>query len=235
MRSLTNTNYPIKNQILSSLSPASLDRLRPDLEPVELPHAAPVFHAYEPITHVYFPENAMASIVATTADGGSSEIGVVGNEGAAGLDVLMGVDESPHECTIHMPAKGFRIRTEAIRREFKRGGKLHDLILLFTHKLMTQVSQITLCNRLHTLEERLARWLLMCHDRIDGNKISITQEFLALMLGVRRESVTLAAGNLQNLGSMEYTRGKITVVDRLGLERSACECYLIVRSEYART
>lgn len=229
------TSFPIQNQILSSLSPASLERLRPDMEPIDLPHATPVFHAYQPITHVYFPERAMASFMATTAGGGSSEIGVVGGEGAAGLEVLMGVDESPHECVMQVPGHGYLIRRDALRREFKRGGKMHDVVLLFMHKLMTQVSQITLCNRLHTLEERLSRWLLMCHDRIDGDRISLTQELLALMLGVRRESVTLAAGNLQANGALQYSRGRIQVIDRTGLERASCECYSIVKTEYART
>jgi len=227
--------FPIRNQILSSLSPASLERLSPDLEPIELTHATPVFQAYQPITHVYFPERAMASFMATTAEGGSSEIGVVGGEGAAGLEVLMGVDESPHECVMQVAGPGYRIRKDALRREFKRGGKMHDIVLLFMHKLMTQVSQITLCNRLHSLEERMSRWLLMCHDRIDGDRISLTQEFLSLLLGVRRESVTLTAGQMQSNGILQYSRGRIQVIDRLGLERSACECYEVVRSEYART
>ncbi len=228
------SNYAIKNHLLSSISPATFARLQPDLERVDLPHAAPVFRAYEPITHVYFPEGAMASLVASTANGGSSEIGVVGREGAVGLDVLMGVDVSPHDCVIQIPSGGFRIKKAALRKEFERGEEVHDMVLLFTHKLMTQVSQITLCNRLHTIEERLSRWLLMCHDRIDGDKISLTHGFLGLMLGVRRESVTLAAGDLQSRGAINYLRGNITVIDRSELESASCDCYSVVKREYER-
>ena len=228
------SNFSTKNHILNSIPPAAFERLRGDLERVDLPHASSVFRSYEPITHVFFPEGAIASYVAASANGGSSEIGVVGREGAAGLDVLMGVDESPHECVIQIPHGGFRIKKEALRKEFERGEEMHDMILLFTHKLMMQVSQLSLCNRLHSVEERLSRSLLMCHDRIDGDVIALTQGFLGLMLGTRRESVTMAAGALQDRGAIKYWRGNIEVLDRDELEGAACECYDIVKGEYER-
>ena len=176
----------------------------------------------------------MASIFARTSDGHSSEIGVVGREGAAGLSVLMGVTNSPHECVVQIPNGAFRIRTAALKKEFERGEEMHDLVLLYTHKLMTQISQITLCNRLHTTEERFARWLLMCHDRIDGDKISLTHDLLGLMLGVRREGVSLTASTLQKTGAIKYKRGTITVTDRQLLEQTSCECYEVVKDEYDR-
>lgn len=228
------SNFAAKNHILNSIPSAAFERLRGNLERVDLPHASSVFRSYEPITHVYFPEGAIASYVAAAADGGSAEIGVVGREGAAGLDVLMGVDESPHECVIQIPHGGFRIKKEALRKEFERGEEMHDMILLFTHKLMMQVSQLSLCNRLHNIEERLSRSLLMCHDRIDGDVISLTHGFLGLMLGSRRESVTMAVGNLQDRGAIKHRRGHITILDRDELEDAACECYEVVRGEYER-
>ena len=228
------SHFATKNHLLNSIPAAAFERLRGDLERVDLPHASSVFRSYEPITHVYFPEGAIASYVAASADGGSSEVGVVGREGAAGLDVLMGVDDSPHDCVIQIPHGGFRIKKEALRKEFERGEEMHDMILLFTHKLMMQVSQLSLCSRLHSVTERLARSLLMCHDRIDGDKIQLTQGFLGLMLGTRRESVTLAAGELHDRGAINCSRGSIQVVDRLELEDASCECYDIVKSEYAR-
>lgn len=228
------SNYQVKNEILNSMSVEAFGRLAPDLERVDFPQATPVYSAYEKISHVYFPEGAMASIFATTSDGHSAEIGVVGREGAAGLSVLMGVDNSPHDCVVQIPNGAFRIRTAALKKEFERGEEMHDLVLLYTHKLMTQISQITVCNRLHSTEERFARWLLMCHDRIDGDKISLTHDLLGLMLGVRREGVSLTASSMQKAGAISYKRGHITVTDRPLLETMSCECYEVVKDEYDR-
>lgn len=223
-----------KNHILNALPDDAFERLLPDLKKVELPHGENLYRPNAPITHVYFPDYAMASIVATTADGQSAEVGVVGREGAVGLDVLMGVDSVPHECMVQIPDGGWRITTAAIRKEFKLGGPAQKLLLLFTHKLVVQISQTALCNRLHSVEERLARWLLMCHDRVENDKIRLTQEFLSIMLGVSRTSVTLSAIALQNMGFITYSRGTITVLDRKGLEEFGCECYQIVKREYDR-
>jgi hypothetical protein len=162
------------------------------------------------------------------------EIGVVGSEGAVGLAVLMGVDISPHRSMIQIAGKAYRASRAHIIEEFRRGDVFHDRVLHFVQKLSVQVSQTTLCNRLHTVDVRLARWLLMCHDRIEGDVLHITQEFIALMLGTSRVTVTQAAHQLQSIGYIRYVRGKITVVDRTGLEEAACACYGIVKREYER-
>lgn len=227
-------SFSSKNHILKALPAESIKRLHPHLERVDLPLGKSLYRPYEPIMHIYFPENSMASIVANTAGGQSTEIGVVGREGAVGLDALMGVDSSPHECMIQIANSGYRIPTAVIREEFKLCGPVHDLLLRFVNKLMAQIGQTTLCNRLHTLDERLSRWLLMCHDRVEGDQLDLTQEFLAIMLGVTRVSVTLSASSLQTIGYIKYNRGHITVVDREGLEDSACECYQVVKKVYDR-
>lgn len=230
----TTKPFSTRNHILKELSADSLARLRPHIERLDLKLGANLFRPNEEITHVYFPEGAMASIVANTERGQSCEIGVVGREGAVGLDVLMGADSSPHESMIQIANSVYRIPTAVIRKEFKRGEETQDLLLRFINKLMIQISQTTLCNRLHSVDERLSRWLLMCHDRVDNSHLELTQEFLAIMLGVTRVSVTLSASSLQTIGYIKYTRGNITVLDRQGLEDSACECYKVVKTEYER-
>ena len=224
----------IKNQFLNALPEEDFRRLAVHLEAVDLPSGRFIYHALEPITHVYFPSDAVASIVANTSAGRSTEIGIIGREGAVGLDVLMSVDSSPNECMIQIPGDGWRIPTAALREEFKRCGTIHVALLRFIHKLITQISQTTLCNRLHPIEERLSRWLLMSHDRVDGDEIKLTQEFIATMLGTNRPSVSISANSLQQLGLIKYSRGTITVSNRKGLEKLTCECYQIVRNEYNR-
>ena len=222
------------NHLLHDMPADVQERLRPGLEFIDAPLEMPLYQPYEKIKHVYFPVNSMASIVAITAAGESIEIGVVGSEGAVGLEVLMGADASPHRSMIQIGGKAYRIGRAQISEEFRRGGDLHDRILHFVQKLSVQVSQTTLCNRLHTINVRLARWLLMCHDRIEGDVLLITQEFIALMLGTSRVSVTQAAQDLQSTGHIKYVRGKITIVDRAGLEAAACSCYGTVKREYDR-
>ncbi|HVE59226.1 MAG TPA: Crp/Fnr family transcriptional regulator [Pyrinomonadaceae bacterium] len=225
---------PTKNQILNALPEEDLARLSAHLEPVDLPSGKFLYQSLEPITHVYFPNYSVASIVANTSGGRSTEVGIIGREGAVGLDVLMSVDSSPNECMIQIPGDGLRLPTAVVREEFKLGGAVHVSLLRFIHKLMIQISQTTLCNRLHPIEERLSRWLLMSHDRVSGDEISLTQEFLATMLGVNRPSVSISAGILQAKGFIKYSRGHITVLNRLGIEELTCECYRIVRKEYNR-
>lgn len=223
-----------KNYILKALPEKVFERLLPGLERVDLPHGEYLFRSHEKITHVYFLDDAMASVVASTESGQSAEVGVIGHEGAAGLDVLMGADTVPYECMIQIPNGGCRIKTGAIKKEFETDSTARQQLLRFIHKFMVQISQTALCNRLHTVEERLSRWLLMCHDRVEGDKINLTQEFLAVMLGVTRTSVTLSAIALQDMGFIKYSRGTITIVDRRGLEKFSCECYRIVKAEYDR-
>jgi CRP-like cAMP-binding protein len=220
-----------KNHLLTALPDEDFERLLPDLEAVDLPHGQVLYKPDEPIKYVYFPENAMVSVVATTPDGGSAEVGVIGREGMTGIDVLMGVDSTPNESMVQLPDGGRRISTEAIKKEFKLGGALQSLLLRYINSLLTQVSQTALCNRLHSTEQRLARWLLMCHDRAESDQLPLTQDFLSLMLGVNRPSVTVTAVSLQGAEFIKYRRGKITILDREGLEDFCCDCYRITRRE----
>jgi CRP-like cAMP-binding protein len=222
------------NLILKGLPPEVADRLRIHLEPLEVPLKMPIYGQYEKIRHIYFLLNSVASIVATTAAGESTEIGIVGFEGAVGTEILMGVDASPHQCFIQIAGPALRIGIKPMLAEFRRGGVLHDRMLNFVNKLSVQVSQTTLCNRLHHIEQRLPRWLLMSHDRVRGDVLPLTQEFIALMLGTSRVTVTRASRKFQHAGFIKYVRGRITVTDRRGLEKAACECYSIVRAEYDR-
>ena len=226
------TRHKTKNQILNALPDEDYQRLHNHLEPVELKLGQVLYRPEETITDVYFLNNAMSSVIATTPDGQSAEVGVVGREGIVGIDVLMQVDSSPNEQIIQLPGGALRIRTEIIREEFKRGSAFQDLSLRYIHALLSQISQTALCNRLHSVEQRLSRWLLMCHDRATGDELTLTQEFLAIMLGVNRPTVTTSALILQGGRLIKYSRGKITVLDREGLEDFTCDCYKVVKPEY---
>jgi CRP-like cAMP-binding protein len=226
--------HSTKNQILNSLPDEDYQRLHKHLVPVELTLGQVIYRPDERIKFVYFPNDSMNSVIATTPDGQCAEVGVIGREGMVGVDVLMGVDSTSNQNIIQLSDGALRIKTGTIREEFKRGGAFHDLALLYVHALMMQISQTALCNRLHTVEQRLARWLLMCHDRSKGDELTLTQEFLSIMLGVNRPTVTTAALVLQGGDFIKYSRGKITVLDREGLEDFACDCYDVVKPEYDR-
>ena len=223
-----------KNHILNALSDKDYQRLHPHLEPVKLNLGEVIYQPDERIKYVYFPDNAMASVIATTSEGECAEVGVIGREGVVGVDVLMGVDSTSNEVLIQLADGALRIKTELIRNEFKQGGALHDILLRYMHALMMQISQTALCNRLHSVEQRLSRWLLMCHDRSATDQLSLTQDFLSIMLGVNRPTVTNVAILLQGGGFIKYSRGKITIIDREGLEDFACDCYKVVKPEYDR-
>jgi CRP-like cAMP-binding protein len=223
-----------KNQILDALPDEDYQRLHQHLEPVELTLGQVLYRPNEPIKYVYFPNDSMNSVIATTQDGQCAEVGVIGREGICGVDVLMGVDSTSNENIIQLPDGALRIRTETIRAEFKRGGAFQELALLYIHALMMQISQTALCNRLHSVEQRLARWLLMCHDRSATDELTLTQDFLSTMLGVNRPTITTSAIVLQGGGFIKYRRGLITILDREGLEDFACDCYEVVRHEYDR-
>ncbi len=223
-----------KNYILNSLPKEDYERLLPDLEQVNLSIGEIIYQAEEPIKHVYFPNNAMISVIANTFSGQSAEVGVIGHEGMVGIDVLLGSDSTMNENIIQLADGALRMETAAVRREFKRAGALHDSILKFTRLLMIQISQTALCNRLHTVEERLARWLLLCQDRSATDELKLTQEFLSIMLGANRATVTLAAITLQDIGYIQYSRGRIVITDREGLEDFSCDCYQTVKQEYDR-
>jgi len=228
------TRLSTKNYILNALPPEDFERLLPDLEAEELPHGKRLYYPDEPINYIHFPDTAIISVVTMTPEGQSVEAGVIGWEGIAGFNVLMGVDSMPNENIVQLPGKGLRMTTIAAKREFKLGGAFHDLSLRFIHAVILQIGQTSLCNRLHSNEERLSRWLLMCRDRSETDALKLTQEFLAIMLGANRSSVTLSAIALQSAGYIQYARGLITVTDRAGLEDFTCDCYKMVKREYDR-
>ena len=231
---LVDADRCFKNELLSSIPADSLKRLLPHLQPFDMGANVRLYHANDKIRYIYFPEDSIISILATTEEGQTTEIAIVGREGAVGLDVVMGAESLPHDFLVQMPDSGYRISAEAMRAEFDACTDAQSPILRFLQKLMVQISQTTLCNRLHRVDERLARWLLMCHDRAAGDTLRLTQEFLAMMLGVARVSVTLSASELQSKGFIKYSRGTIEILDRNALEEMSCECYRVVRDEYDR-
>ncbi len=224
-----------RNYLINNLKHDALERLRPHLQPIHAPLGMNLYRPHEPIEYVYFPNNSMGSIVATTKSGHGTEIGVIGCEGAVGLDVVMGRTSSPNESMIQIADSGHRIRSKYIVAEFEQSAEMRGLLLSFMNKFMVQISQTTLCNRLHNVEQRLARWLLMCHDRVSHEHLLLTHEYLGITLGVARISVSQAANHFKDLGLIEYVRGKVTIVDRKGLEAVVCECYEIVKAEYDST
>jgi CRP-like cAMP-binding protein len=192
-----------------------------------------LYDAGGPIPHVYFPTNCVLSML-TDVDGEAVEVATVGNEGMAGLPVFLGTGTIPSRCFAQVPGDALRMRAAALREEVKGGGALHDVLLKYTHYLLAQATQSAACNRLHSAEERLCRWLLMTQDRVGSDWFPLTQDFMAQMLGVRRATVSLTASALQHAGLIKYSRGKVTVLDREGLEGASCGCYGIVRKELER-
>ncbi|HEX8458210.1 MAG TPA: Crp/Fnr family transcriptional regulator [Pyrinomonadaceae bacterium] len=223
-----------QNYILSHLPPEDYERVRPHLEPVNLSHGQILCEAGGIMDYVYFPHNAMISLISHTASGQSVEVGVVGFEGMGGVSAVLGVDRSPHEEMVQIPNGGMRMSVRALREEFKRAGALHDRLLRYTQGLLLQTSQLAACNRLHSISERLARWLLMSYDRCACEDLPFTQEFLGLMLGVRRAGVTEAALILHAEGYINYQRGHIQITDRPGMMDYTCDCYEIVKAEFDR-
>ncbi len=220
-----------KNLILASLPRQEYERLRPHLESVHLKKGQIICQAGEPVSHGYFTENGMLSLLSMTGRGEIVEVAMVGNEGMVGISLIMNVNVSPFQSNVQLSADAQRIRPEPLLEEFRRQGKLHDLLLKYTHGVLTQITQSALCNRFHTIEERLCRWLLTASDRTKSNTLELTQEFISEMLGIRRTGVTKAACALQDAGLIRYRRAKITITDRQKLEHGACECYRIVRKE----
>jgi CRP-like cAMP-binding protein len=220
----------IKNKILAALSDGEYQRLLPHLEKIDLPHGEVLYEMEGPVNYVYFPFNALISLVTQMIDGKIVEVGLVGNDGMSGVPALMGKQTSPERAIVQIPDGGARARFSVIKEEFKRGGELQQLLLGYARCLMRQVSQTAACNATHTTEERLSRWLLMCQDRIESPELKLTQEFIAEMLGTRRATVSVAAMVLQTDGYIKYNRGHIKIVDRPGLESFTCECYQALRN-----
>ncbi len=231
----THTSFLSNNYLLNGLKPDALERFLPNLQEIDAYFGRILYLPHDPIEYVFFPNTSMASIVAITEEGRTTEIGVVGCEGAVGLEVVMGRTSSPNESMIQIANGGHRIATRHVIAEFERSAHTRGLLLAFVSKFLIQVSQTTLCNRLHNIDQRLARWLLLCHDRVAGKDIYLTHEFLALMLGATRTSVSIAAGSFQTLGLITYVRGNVTIADHDGLQAASCECYAVVKEEYDKT
>ena len=222
------------NLLLASLPNAVRARLRSDLKPVALALGDVVYEPGTAISHLYFPTSAVISLIYTMEGGATAEMGLVGNEGVAGIAVFMGGDTTPNQAVVQVAGGALRMGANAMLAEFRRGGPFQLALLRYTQALITQISQTAVCNRLHPIEKRLCRWLLLTRDRVPSEELIMTQDFIAHMLGVRRESVTAAAHRLQSAGLIRYARGHITILNREELEGSACECYRVVKTELDR-
>jgi CRP-like cAMP-binding protein len=223
-----------QNYLLAALPETQLDVLIGDLELIELTLGEVLYESGSQLGHVYFPTTAIVSLLYVMEDGSSAEIAVVGNEGIIGVAVFMGGETTPSRAVVQSAGHAYRLKGQLLKREFKRSVELHQLLLRYTQALLTQMAQTAVCNRHHSLDQQLCRWLLLSLDRLPSNELTMTQELIANMLGVRREGVTEAAGKLQEAGLIYYRRGRITVVDRPGLEAQACECYRVVKKEFDR-
>jgi CRP-like cAMP-binding protein len=227
-------NDPNQNHLLAALLDTEFSRFLPHLEPVMLRLGDVLYESGGKLTHVVFPTSAIISLHYVLENGGSSEIAGVGNEGVLGISLFMGGDTTPSRAVVQTGGFGYRLKSNILMDEFNRAGPVMRLLLRYTQALITQMSQTAVCNRHHTLEQQLCRWLLLTLDRLPSNELTMTQELIASMLGVRREGVTEAAGKLQSRGYISYRRGHITVLDRDGLEADVCECYDVVKKEFAR-
>ena len=225
---------PKKNHLLANIPPAALERWRPQLERVDMPLGQVLYEAGNTLSHVYFPTTAIVSLLYVMQNGASAEISVVGREGIVGISLFMGGESTPSRAVVQSAGEGYRLKAEAMKAEFDLGGPVMHLLLRYTQALITQMAQTAVCNRHHTVDQQLCRWLLLNLDRLQTNELVMTQELIANMLGVRREGVTETALKLQQANLIRYARGRITVLDRPGLEKRACECYGVVRKEYDR-
>ncbi|WP_341913743.1 Crp/Fnr family transcriptional regulator [Polaromonas sp. YR568] len=224
---------PRKNELLAALPDAEFQRWLPQLERVDMPLGQVVYESGSTLSHVYFPTTSIVSLLYVMENGASAEIAVVGHEGVVGISLFMGGESTPSRGVVQSAGEGFRLPANVIKEEFKHAPVLH-LLLRYTQALITQMAQTAACNRHHSLDQQLCRWLLLSLDRLQGNELVMTQELIANMLGVRREGVNEGATKLQNLGMIRYSRGRITVLDRPGLEKRTCECYAVVKKEYDR-
>ena len=225
---------PRENRLLAALSEPEFNRLYPNLELVPLLLGEVLYESGDQLQHVYFPILSIVSLLYVMADGASAEIAVVGNEGIIGIALFMGGETMPNRAVVQSAGYAYRLRSQLLKEEFSRAGELQNLLLRYTQALLTQMSQTPVCNRHHSVDQQLCRWLLLSLDRLPSTELTMTQELIANMLGVRREGVTEAAGKLQSAGLIHYSRGKITVLDRPRLEARACECYKVVKAEFDR-
>ena len=231
---MTTHTEPRMNQLLAALPPEEWERWAPQVEWVQMPLGQVLYESGATLKHAYFPTTAIVSLLYVMESGASAEIAVAGNEGLVGISLFMGGGSTPSRAVVQSAGEGYRIRSQFIKTEFDRAGAVMHLLLRYTQALITQMSQTAVCNRHHSLDQQLCRWLLLSLDRLQGNELVMTQELIANMLGVRREGVTEAALKLQSAHLIRYARGRISVLDRPGLEERTCECYAVVKKEYDR-
>ena len=233
MRPSPRARQPV-NRLLAALPAEEYERLSPHLEPVSFSLGETVYESGERMEHVYFPTDSIVSLLYTMLDGATAEMGLVGREGVVGIALFMGGDTMPNRAVVQGAGTVVRVKAKALQEEFRRGGAFQLLLLKYTQALITQVAQTAVCNRLHPVEKRLCRWLLMTQDRAQSDTLQMTHEFIANMLGIQREAVSVAAHRLQGKGMISYVRGRIRILDRAQLEEGACECYAVVRDEQER-
>ena len=231
----TQPNAPKENRLLAALPGEDYAHLLPHLEPLTFALGEIVYEPGGHLSYLYFPTTSIVSLIYTMEDGSTAEMGLVGNDGVVGIALFMGGETTPNRGIVQNAGGALRMKARILQEEFKRGGALQFLLLrCYTQALITQISQTAVCNRLHSVEQRLSRWLLLCHDRVNSDELRMTQEFISNMLGGRRESVTVAAGHLQDARFIHYARGYIKILDRKGLEAVSCECYRVVKDELDR-
>ena len=225
---------PKQNYLLAALPATEFERLSPHLERVPMRLGEALYESGGRLRHVYFPTNSIVSLLYVMEDGASAEIAVVGNEGVLGIALFMGGETTPSRAVVQSAGYGYRLEAQLLKQEFNRAGPMMHLLLRYTQALITQMAQTAVCNRHHSVEQQLCRWLLLSLDRLSTQELTMTQQLIANMLGVRREGVTEAAGKLQEAELIRYNRGRITVLDRPGLEARSCECYRVVKTEFDR-
>jgi len=229
-----NRPSPHQNHLLDALPANDFERIEPHLELIPMKLGDVLYEPGARLKYVYFPTTSIVSLLYVMKDGASAEIAIVGNEGILGISLFMGGETTPSRAVVQSAGYGFRLKSQLLKNEFGRFGPTLHLLLRYTQALITQMSQTAVCNRHHSVDQQLCRWLLLSLDRLASNELTMTQELIANMLGVRREGVTEAAGKLQDAGLIQYRRGKITVLDRPGLEARSCECYQVVKTEFDR-
>ncbi len=227
-------NGPVENRLLASLPADQYKRLRPSLRPVSFSLGEVVYEFGGQLDYVFFPTNSIVSLLYTMENGTSAEMGLTGNDGVVGIALFMGGDTMPNRAVVQSAGEALSMKAKVLQDEFALGGEFQYLLLRYTQALITQISQTAVCNRLHSVEQQLCRWLLLSHDRVQADELIMTQELIADMLGVRREGVTVAAGRLQDAGAIRYIRGHIQILNRQKLEDTVCECYQVVKEEFDR-
>jgi CRP-like cAMP-binding protein len=234
MPEANNTNIALKNHLLAALPNDEFERIEPNLEPVSMPLGKVLYESGDKMTHIYFPTTAIISLLYIMENGATAEIGIAGNNGLVGIALFMGGETTSSRAVVQSAGDSVRMKAKDLQTAFALGGVFQNILLRYTQSFMTQISQTAVCNRLHTVEQQLCRWLLINHDQLESNKLVMTHDLIANMLGVRREGVSIAAGHLQQKGLIKYVRGTITMLDRVKLEAAVCECYQVVMDEYDR-